>query len=68
MTPLTYSVVGAVQNPSFVLSKPHTVSYEDRPVPELQDPHDVLIHIKQTGICGSDVGPLTLSTKALSSH
>lgn len=31
------------------------MKYEDRPIPTLQSPHDVLVHIKQTGICGSDV-------------
>lgn len=44
-----------LQNPSFVLQKPYSVSFEDRPIPQLQDPHDVLINVKYTGICGSDV-------------
>lgn len=44
-----------VQNPSFVLQSVKNVSFEDRPVPKLQDPHDVLVHVAQTGICGSDV-------------
>jgi D-xylulose reductase len=43
------------QNPSFVLEKAHPMYYEDRPVPELQDPHDVLVNVKFTRICGSDV-------------
>jgi len=42
-------------NPSFVLEKPGTVKFEDRPVPELQSEYDVLVQIKYTGICGSDV-------------
>lgn len=25
-------------------------------MPEIQDPHDVIVNIKYTGICGSDVG------------
>ncbi|KAK9463455.1 chaperonin 10-like protein [Lipomyces oligophaga] len=42
-------------NPSFVLQKINTVKFEDRPVPELKSEKDVLVAIKQTGICGSDV-------------
>ncbi|KAI0320666.1 xylitol dehydrogenase [Amylostereum chailletii] len=41
-------------NPSFVLQKAHSTSFEDRPVPEIGD-DDVLIEVKKTGICGSDV-------------
>ncbi|KAI9788831.1 MAG: hypothetical protein M1833_002797 [Piccolia ochrophora] len=42
-------------NRSFVLESKGKVKFEDRPVPELASPNDVLINIKQTGICGSDV-------------
>ncbi|KAK5000862.1 hypothetical protein LTR66_000351 [Elasticomyces elasticus] len=45
----------AEKNPSFVLEKAGSVYYEDRPVPELKSPYDVLINVKFTGICGSDV-------------
>ncbi|QRV72947.1 alcohol dehydrogenase [Ceratobasidium sp. AG-Ba] len=45
-------------NTSFVLRKVEDVVYEDRPVPELGD-HDVLVEVKKTGICGSDVHYLT---------
>lgn len=31
------------------------VSFEDRPVKPLGNDHEVRVHIKQTGICGSDV-------------
>lgn len=31
------------------------MTFEDRPVPELVDPHDVLVNVKYTGVCGSDV-------------
>ncbi|CAN6605319.1 sorbitol dehydrogenase 1 [Trichomonascus vanleenenianus] len=44
-----------MQNPSFVLKKELEVAFEDRPVPEIKDPHDVKINVKKTGICGSDV-------------
>jgi D-xylulose reductase len=43
------------QNPSFVLQAPDNIKYEDRPVPDLQSPYDVLIKPRWTGICGSDV-------------
>lgn len=44
-----------MQNLSFVLQGIHKVKFEDRPVPELKNPHDVIINVKYTGICGSDV-------------
>lgn len=31
------------------------MKFETRPVPELESPHDVLVNVKYTGICGSDV-------------
>ncbi|KAF2006716.1 hypothetical protein P154DRAFT_542066 [Amniculicola lignicola CBS 123094] len=43
------------KNPSFILEKPGKVSYEDRPVPEIKSPYDVLVKPRWTGICGSDV-------------
>jgi D-xylulose reductase len=43
------------QNLSFVLEKPYAVKFEDRPVPQISDPHDVIVNVKFTGICGSDV-------------
>lgn len=43
------------QNPSFVLKEVKQVVIEDRPIPQLEDDHDVLVHVSQTGICGSDV-------------
>ncbi|CAG8161090.1 unnamed protein product [Penicillium salamii] len=42
-------------NPSFVLEAIQYVAFRDIPVPEIQDPYDVIVQIKQTGICGSDV-------------
>ncbi|KAI9730754.1 MAG: hypothetical protein M1834_005723 [Cirrosporium novae-zelandiae] len=45
----------AGQNPSFVLHSVFNVKYEDKPVPEIKDPHEVIIRVKVTGICGSDV-------------
>ena len=31
------------------------MTYAERPVPKLEDPHDVLVAVNYTGICGSDV-------------
>ncbi|CCC08013.1 hypothetical protein SMACR_01577 [Sordaria macrospora] len=42
-------------NLSFVLNKPLDVCFQDKPVPEIKTPHDVLVAINYTGICGSDV-------------
>jgi D-xylulose reductase len=41
-------------NPSFVLRAIEEVVYEERAVPEL-GPDEVLVEVKKTGICGSDV-------------
>lgn len=43
------------ENKSFVLKSVKEVAIEDRPKPKLSDPYDVLVHVAQTGICGSDV-------------
>ncbi|KAF2839225.1 GroES-like protein [Patellaria atrata CBS 101060] len=43
------------RNLSFVLEKPGAVTFEDRPVPTLKSPHDVIVNVQYTGICGSDV-------------
>ncbi|RYP51956.1 hypothetical protein DL768_002832 [Monosporascus sp. mg162] len=45
----------SASNLSFILNKPNDVTFADRPVPELSDPHDVLVSVNYTGICGSDV-------------
>ncbi|KAH8813339.1 chaperonin 10-like protein [Xylogone sp. PMI_703] len=42
-------------NLSFVLSKPFDVAFEEKPRPKIENPHDVLLAINYTGICGSDV-------------
>ncbi|KZF21989.1 putative D-xylulose reductase A [Xylona heveae TC161] len=45
----------APKNLSFILEKAGQVKYEDRPIPKLSSPYDVLVNVKRTGICGSDV-------------
>ncbi|KAL4917058.1 chaperonin 10-like protein [Aspergillus aurantiobrunneus] len=49
------SQTAAAQNLSFILEGIHEVKFEDRAVPELKSPHDVIVNVKYTGICGSDV-------------
>ncbi|BCR89232.1 NAD(P)-dependent alcohol dehydrogenase [Aspergillus chevalieri] len=44
-----------MENASFVLRDIKDVVIEDRTKPELKDPYDVMVHVAQTGICGSDV-------------
>ena len=47
--------MSTMQNPSIVLYSAHTAKLEDRPIPPLTNPHDVLIRIAYIGVCGSDV-------------
>jgi D-xylulose reductase len=48
-----------MQNPSIVLYGPKNAKLEDTAIPELTDPHDVLVRINYVGVCGSDVSPLS---------
>ncbi|CAF9936882.1 hypothetical protein IMSHALPRED_010939 [Imshaugia aleurites] len=43
------------KNLSCFLYGPGDARYEDRAVPEIEDPHDVIIRINYVGVCGSDV-------------
>ena len=45
------------KNKSFVLQAEKSVGFEERPVPSLadHDPYSVLLEVKYTGICGSDI-------------
>ncbi|CAG5137578.1 uncharacterized protein ALTATR162_LOCUS157 [Alternaria atra] len=64
------------QNPSFVLKAIDELTFEDRPVPEIEDPHSVLLQVNYTGICGSDVhywrhgriGPFVVKTPMVLGH
>ncbi len=37
------------------VQSPHQLVIEDRPMPEIQSPNEVLLKVKVAGICGSDV-------------
>lgn len=43
------------ENPSFLLYGPLDALFEHQPYPELTGPHNVILGIAHTGICGSDV-------------
>jgi len=55
-TSLYHPLYLKMQNPSIVLYGPHNAKIEERPIPELSNPHDVIIRINYVGVCGSDVG------------
>lgn len=42
-------------NLSCLLYDPHDAKFEDREVPTIADPYDVIIRIAYVGVCGSDV-------------
>ncbi|KAF7531653.1 hypothetical protein G7054_g8653 [Neopestalotiopsis clavispora] len=44
-----------MENPSVLLYGALTAKVEDRPIPTISDPHDVIVQIAYTGVCGSDV-------------
>ncbi|OJD28358.1 D-xylulose reductase A [Blastomyces percursus] len=64
------------KNLSFVLEGIKKVSYKDRPIPAIKDPHDVQVCVKYTGVCGSDVhywehgsiGPFILTSPMVLGH
>ncbi len=38
-----------------VFRGPHNIVIEDKPVPQIQDPRDIIIKVKCTGLCGSEL-------------
>lgn len=44
-----------MSNPAVVLHKPHDIRFDNRPIPDLEDDYDVIVEIKKTGICASDI-------------
>lgn len=54
-----------MQNPSCYLYGPGDARIEDHPMPEIKDPHDVIVHIAYVGVCGSDVNQVAPSWKYL---
>ncbi|KAH7007122.1 chaperonin 10-like protein [Ilyonectria destructans] len=52
------------QNLSCLLYGAGHARFEDRPIPEITDPHDILIRISYIGVCGSDEEPLVMGHEA----
>ncbi|KAL5378180.1 hypothetical protein DPSP01_009291 [Paraphaeosphaeria sporulosa] len=52
---VTSTRIEEMKNPSIVLYKAGHAKVQDAPVPEIVDPHDVLVRIAFVGVCGSDV-------------
>ncbi|KAI1375646.1 GroES-like protein [Hypoxylon crocopeplum] len=44
-----------MENPSVLLYGPLEARIENRPLPTIRDPNDVIVRIAYTGVCGSDV-------------
>lgn len=40
---------------AFIIRGKHDVYFEDRPMPQLETPHSVLVKVKSAGICGTDI-------------
>jgi len=51
-------------NLSCLLYGPHDARFEDRQVPVISDPYDVIIRIAYVGVCGSDVSHYLPTQKA----
>ena len=50
-----------IPNLSCLLYDPHDARFEERDVPVINDPHDVIVRIAYVGVCGSDVSIPTRS-------
>jgi D-xylulose reductase len=57
-----------MENPSVLLYGALTAKVEDRPIPTISDPHDVIVQIAYTGVCGSDVSHSVETNSGLSPH
>lgn len=50
-----YKMTTQMSNLSCLLYDPHDARFENREVPTITDPYDVIIRIVYVGVCGSDV-------------
>lgn len=48
-------MVAQPSNLSCLLYDPHDARFENREVPTITDPYDVVVRIAYVGVCGSDV-------------
>ncbi|KAL1965769.1 hypothetical protein VTN77DRAFT_5090 [Rasamsonia byssochlamydoides] len=49
------SSISSMQNPSLFLYGPGDAKYGERPIPQIEEPDDVIVRVAYTGVCGSDV-------------
>ena len=42
---------------SVVFKGPYKVEVEDRPIPKIKDPQDIIVKVKYTALCGRCVAP-----------
>ncbi|KAF4970359.1 hypothetical protein FSARC_2615 [Fusarium sarcochroum] len=52
---MAHQDLSGLRNPSWFLYGPESAKIQDRPIPEIKDDHDVVVHIRYIGVCGSDV-------------
>ncbi|CAK7895732.1 sorbitol dehydrogenase 1 [[Candida] anglica] len=65
-----------MSNPSLVLNKIDDISFEEYDSPVIDTPYDVIVEVKKTGICGSDIhyyahgkiGPFLLTKPMVLGH
>ncbi len=70
------AIIPNMSNPSLVLNKIDDISFETFESPTISDPHDVIVEVKKTGICGSDIhyyahgkiGPFVLTKPMVLGH
>jgi threonine dehydrogenase-like Zn-dependent dehydrogenase len=43
-----------------IFKGPHKIAVEDRPVPKIQDPQDIIVKVGYTALCGRYVGYPTI--------
>nr|ANG59281.1 xylitol dehydrogenase [Spathaspora gorwiae] len=69
-------MTSSTPNPSLVLNKIDDISFETYEAPEIVEPTDVIVEVKKTGICGSDIhyyahgkiGPFVLTKPMVLGH
>ena len=45
-----------------VFKEPHVVAVEDRPIPQIEEPTDVIVKVIYTALCGSELHVFRVST------
>lgn len=51
----TMAETKTLKNPAIVLYGAKNARIQDSPVPQIEDPQDVIVRINFVGVCGSDV-------------